>query len=275
MLILLIINSTFAEFNTSGIDYDNMKYNEILYITIKNDTAYVKDIINGTNTPHYVKSAGIVLYEDIYGCNYSYLLYTNSSSSIVFYYNFSVDKLNNTINITIPQLEDYVGSLGRIRMRIPPNDIKIAIFAENKLAETNGKYILEYNKTSKKVVSLIYLDDISSICNIYHPKFFNSSEFYGYMVKNTTSIGENNTSYIIKNSKGTFTFDKKYNVFVSNNTAYLKEPYFYVKLYDSTPDDVIVLEERRNSPSLLGVIGIILGFGLIVLAIYLDRRGRT
>ncbi|CAB3289149.1 conserved exported protein of unknown function [Methanocaldococcus lauensis] len=294
LLILCSLNITviFAENNSeplnittnttnSNIFYENINYNEILYITIKNDTAYVKDIINGTNNPYYVKSSGIILYEKIYSYNYSNLFYRNSSNSVVFYYNFSVNKLNNTINITIPSIEDYIGSFGGpIRMRIPPNDVKIVIFVENKLAETNGRYILEYNKANKKVVSLIYLDNISSICSIYYPKFFNSSKFYGYAVKNITSIDENKTSYIIKNPKGTFTFDKKYNVFVSNKTAYLKEPYLYVKLYDSTLDDVIVLENKINSENrnltnyLLCIIGIIVGIGIIGLTIYLDRRGR-
>ena len=153
--------------------------------------------------------------------------------------------------------------------------------AEDKLAETNGKYILEYNKTDKKVISLIYLDDVSSICNIYYTKSFNASKFYGYSVMNVTSIDENETTYIIKNPKGTFTFEKKYNVFVSNKTAYLKEPYLYVKLYDSTLNDVIVLGEETSENStkpitgyLLSLIGIIIGFGMIGLAIYLSRRGR-
>ncbi|AAB99296.1 TPA: hypothetical protein HA335_00115 [Methanocaldococcus jannaschii] len=283
-----ISNTTSKNISSSNIShnniiYSNINYNEILYIIVKNNTAYVKDVINGTNNPYHIKSAGIILYEKIYGYNYSNLLYRNSSNSLIFYYNFSVDKINYTINITIPQIEDYVGSLGGpIRMRIPPNNVKIIIVAENKLAETNGKYILEYNKTDKKVISLIYLDNVSSICNIYYTKFFNSSEFYGYAVANVTSITENRTSYTIKNPKGTFTFDRKYNVFVSNKTAYLKEPYLYVKLYNSTIDDIIILENNKISENstkfmsnyLLSFIGIIIGFGIIGLAIYLSKRGR-
>ena len=282
-----VLNTTTENFSSSNISnnniiYDNINYNETLYIIVKNDTAYIKDIINGTNNPYYIKSAGIILYEKIYGLNYSNLLYRNSSNSVIFYYNFSIDRTNYTINITIPQLEDYVYSLGSpVRMRIPPNNVRVVVIAENKLAETNGKYILEYNQTNKNIISLIYLDNISSICNIYYTKFFNTSGFYGYAITNVTSITKNGTFYVIKNPKGTFTFDRKYNVFVSNKTAYLKEPYLYIKLYNSTVDDIIILENNKTSEKstnmgnyLLGFIGIVVGFGIIGLAIYFSRGGK-
>ncbi|WP_457612679.1 hypothetical protein [Methanocaldococcus sp.] len=256
-------------------------YNEYLYILVKNDTAYVKDIINGTGNPYCVKSAGIILYEKIYGYNYSKLLYKNTSHSILFYYNFSISKINNTLNITIPVIEDYVGTLGgSIRLRSPPENIKVLILAENKLAETNGKYILEYNKTSKNLVSLIYLTNISNICEIHHTKFFNTSNFFGYAIINITSIKDNGSSYLIKNYKGNFTFNKKYDIFISNSTAYLVEPHLYVKFFKSTIDDVIVLDNQSNPKNqfpysyLVVFFGIIAGFGIIGLAIYLSKKGR-
>ena len=269
---------------TSNIDYANINYTEGLYILVKNNTAYVKDVLNGTNIDAYhVKSAGIILYEYTYQYNYSNLRYSNSSKGLTFYYNFSLCKTNNSINIIIPQLEDYVGSLGgSVRMRIPPKDVKIMIVVNGKLVETNGEYVLEFNRTNKKIISLVYMDDVASICNIYNRNSFNSSNFYGYSVSNITSIDENESHYIIKNSKGTFPFEKKYDIIISNNTAYLEEPHLYVKIYNSTPDNILLLDANGggNEPNsnyygyIFIFIAIVVGFGLIALAIYLKRGGK-
>ena len=275
------VNETSSNIMIPNINYTKIDYNEELYIVVKNNTAYVKDVLNGTGIDAYhVKSAGIILYDDVYVYNYSNLKYGNSSNKLSFYYNFSLCKTNNSINITVPQLEDYVGPLGgSVRMRIPPRDVKVMILVEDKLVETNGNYVLRYNKTDKKVVSLVYMNNISSICKTYNRNSFNSSNFYGYSISNITSIDENKSHYIIKNSKGTFPFEKKYDIIISNNTAYLKEPYLYVKIYNSTPDDVLLMDNneinKNNGNNYYGYvllfISIVVGFGLIALAIYLKR----
>ncbi len=283
-----IHNNNTGNMNGMNTNYANMNYTESLYLIVKNSTAYVTDILNGSNNinVHHVRSAGIVLYENIYHYNYSHIRFKNSSNVIIFYYNFSVDNINNTINITIPQLEDYVGVIGgSIGIRVPPKHVKIMILVYDKLIKTNGNYLLEYNASSKKITSVAYVNNISSICNVYHTNYINRSNFYGYAVSNITSIKENGSYYIIKNTMGTFPFRKNYNIYIYNNTAYLKEPQLYVKIYNSAPNNVVILNSKdtishsdiNNSNSeiiykyAILFAAIIIGFGLIALAIYLKR----